>query len=108
MNQMASQAAGLVAELVRSAEWDTIVDKQLAPGESMSIQAAAGAGKTTVLAERARMRPGQQHLGTVQPSHTFPHPTHSHILPPCIPTSPHPLAPAHPRTSVPDSTLRSA
>lgn len=57
-----AQAAGLVAELVRSAEWDTIVDKQLAPGESMSIQAAAGAGKTTVLAERVRMRPGQQHL----------------------------------------------
>ena len=43
--------------LSRGAEWDAIMETELQRGELMTIVAAAGAGKSTVLREYARQRP---------------------------------------------------
>ena len=42
--------------ILRDAEWQTILDTNLQPGELLAIVAAAGAGKSTVLKDYARRR----------------------------------------------------
>ena len=56
----AAHAEPLPAGLQRGAEWDAIMQTQLRPGDLLKLVAAAGAGKSTVLREYARLHPELQ------------------------------------------------